>query len=260
MGAYYFQNDLEQLTLTPRLLLFRNKVNFSGSLGGERNNLFSQHTFTTQRIIINANVDWQVSNRYGLTVQLSNYGTSDKKKLPNASDSNRLSFVQSQYSLSNRYQVASSKCMHSLFGMVMYQHLTSESNLLALQSEIFSANLNYSISFLRSGLSLNTSLGYTHSIIADVTTGTPNINIGANKSFMDNKMQTGVSLSYQPSSYSGSNQRSFTQLFGNCSYRITSHHSCSLQVSYLHTDNLAAVIAYPALQELRGVLGYQYIF
>jgi hypothetical protein len=259
MGAYYFQNDVEQLMLAPKVSLVRRSLNISASVGGERNNLFAQHSFTNERIISNGNIDWQINSHHGLTLQFSDYGTSDKQRLPGATDSNRLAYVQSQYSLAHRFQTVKRNCSHGLFTMLMYGHFSSEGLTVSLQSEVLNAAINYNISFIKQTLTLTGGLTYAHTSIGSITTRTPGINIGFNKGLLKGQMQTGLSYSYQPTTYGNEEHGLFSQLFANCSYQADAHHSFYLQASHTYTRQLSALNALPPLNEWRVVLSYQYI-
>ena len=74
-GAYYFNNDLENLTVVPSLRLLEGRFSFSGNLGIQRNNLDQTRESTTRRFVGAGNVNFNVSEKWSLTLNYSNFST-----------------------------------------------------------------------------------------------------------------------------------------------------------------------------------------
>lgn len=51
MGAYFMNNDLENLTITPSMSLFKRKLNLRGSIGVQHDNLRNTKRATSIRTI-----------------------------------------------------------------------------------------------------------------------------------------------------------------------------------------------------------------
>jgi hypothetical protein len=51
MGAYYFQTDVENITLEPSFTLAKSKLRINSSIGQQRDNILHQKSFTSKRFI-----------------------------------------------------------------------------------------------------------------------------------------------------------------------------------------------------------------
>ncbi len=75
LGAYYFNNDLENLGIAPSLRLFDGRFSLNGNLGIQRNNLDRLRESTTQRFAGAGNMTLNVSEKLNLTFNYSNFST-----------------------------------------------------------------------------------------------------------------------------------------------------------------------------------------
>ena len=73
LGGYYFNNDLEKITVGGSTALLESRLNVTAQVGRERNNLRETETNTTQRWVGALNTTWQVSPRFTLAGNYSNF-------------------------------------------------------------------------------------------------------------------------------------------------------------------------------------------
>jgi hypothetical protein len=66
MGAYYFQTDVENITLEPSFNFPKQKLRFNSSFGKQRDNLLNKKSFTTKRFIGNVGMDWSPTKVFGI--------------------------------------------------------------------------------------------------------------------------------------------------------------------------------------------------
>lgn len=79
LGAIYFNNDLENITINPTISLFKNKVNLALSTGYQHNNLDAQNASESKRWIGSANLSAQVIKGLNFNVSYSNLSSFSKK-------------------------------------------------------------------------------------------------------------------------------------------------------------------------------------
>lgn len=72
LGAVYFNNDLENITLNPSFALFKKKVNVSMSGGYQRNNLNNSNATANKRWIGSANLSAQIIKGMSFSANYSN--------------------------------------------------------------------------------------------------------------------------------------------------------------------------------------------
>ena len=75
MGAYFFQTDVEQYTGNFSTRLFKNKINFNGSAGVQKDNVANKKVATTQRNIYSAAANYQLNQHFGVDLNYSNYAS-----------------------------------------------------------------------------------------------------------------------------------------------------------------------------------------
>ncbi|MEY2828645.1 MAG: hypothetical protein RIQ33_503, partial [Bacteroidota bacterium] len=64
MGAYYFQTDMEQYTGNLSTRLFKNKLNFNGSMGIQKDNVAHKKLATTQRNIYSTAINYTANQHF----------------------------------------------------------------------------------------------------------------------------------------------------------------------------------------------------
>ncbi|WP_224484620.1 hypothetical protein [Robertkochia aurantiaca] len=73
LGAYYFNNDLENITLNFSRQLFGDRLRFSGSAGLQRDNLKDQKSSRMNRLVSAVNTSFTISDKLSLTAGYSNF-------------------------------------------------------------------------------------------------------------------------------------------------------------------------------------------
>jgi hypothetical protein len=72
-GAYFYNNDFENITLNYSSPFFKNKVNLNTSLGLERDNISKTKTSTANRIIGMVNLSWIATEKLQFNTNYSNF-------------------------------------------------------------------------------------------------------------------------------------------------------------------------------------------
>lgn len=75
LGAYYFNNDLENITANFAQSLFKGKINVSGNVGLQRDDLDGKKTGGSRRTVSAVNVTYNASQRFTSTVSYNNFQT-----------------------------------------------------------------------------------------------------------------------------------------------------------------------------------------
>ena len=73
LGAYYFNNDLENITVAPSLRLLEGRFSFSGNVGIQKNNLDASRESTTRRFVGAGNMNFNLSEKWNMTLNYSNF-------------------------------------------------------------------------------------------------------------------------------------------------------------------------------------------
>lgn len=100
LGGLYFNNDLENITITPNISLFNNKVNISLNTGFQRNNLADDKANVMKRWVANGTLSAQLIKGMNLSLNYSNFSSFTRKN-PNADP-----FYNDLLDTMNYYQVS----------------------------------------------------------------------------------------------------------------------------------------------------------
>ena len=79
-GALYMQSDVENTTVSATVPVSEGKVNLSGNLGVQRNDLDGGKASSFTRLVGSAGVSWQISDRVNADVGFSNFTATNRYK------------------------------------------------------------------------------------------------------------------------------------------------------------------------------------
>jgi hypothetical protein len=79
LGAVYFNNDLENITLNPRFSLWKNKINLALSAGVQKNNLDATNASESKRWIGSATLSAQLIKGMGISASYSNLSSFSRR-------------------------------------------------------------------------------------------------------------------------------------------------------------------------------------
>lgn len=265
MGAYYFQTDMESITLEPSWTMWKKKLSIQTSIGIQRDNLANQKMSTTRRTIGSVNLSLTPNPKYALDVQLSNYGLSQKAGRNPLNDTIRMAQANRNISIINRYSSVTPRKAKTLILLLNFQQV---SDLNAFSSAfnnatIFFANATYNQVWMPTGFSMTA--GVNHTILKTYAgiTLLSGITTGMNKTFLQSRVATDVSLSvfansYQPNgNFSAQATHSMIFTFSSgTQYRINPHHVLSENLNCI----VNRAVKNEAFSEITVVIGYTYIF
>lgn len=263
MGAYFFQNDLENYTINPTATLWKNKLRLSGSLGLQRDNLSNQKQATAKRVISSLNAAVNFTQRFGVNLSYSNYATNQTPVVVRFRDSLRVGQATQNFNLTPRYMITKEKANHVFVVSLNYMKLNDFSALSA-QRNMNSANAfaNYQVVFTQSQISLSGGIMYAELHTAAISNGNKGLTFGIGKTFIKNKLQLRLNNSYiQTKQKDISNPLLTLNLSGT--YKVNSHHSCNLNLNYLNNQGTSETVAMggsPKYTEFRADITYNFTF
>lgn len=275
LGAYYNNNDLENVALTATKQLMQGKLNLAGSAGSQRNNLDNSKLSTSNQFLGSLNVSYAASQRLNLNTSYSNYSYFTYMKTPfdqiNTTDPYKnldtLNFTQ----ISQTVMMSSAIVLGALDNkerrkMIMtslsYQQSVNkqEGNKILNSSYFYQANVSYSYSIVPANLSISGSILGSYSYI-------PNVQkqimagpvVGINKSLLGKKMTTNCSLAYNFSFKNGDYTSGVYSLRVGGGYTHQKVHRVSLSLAAIYKDDKLSVSNSKTF-EFTGNLTYSYSF
>jgi len=260
MGAYYFNDDVQNFTLAPSIPLFKRKLYLRGSIGLQTDNLRKTKTATTKRTISSANISFNPSNIFGIDFNYSNYSNNQKAGRLPLIDSLKFYQTTTNLSVTPRLIFTGEKLNHMIIGMVNRSGLRDKNENTAQYSESVATilNLNYNVNFNPSGLGLMAGFNSTKLSNFAGDNKISGITAGVNKGWLKGKLNSSFIMSFNHTNYLGEegNISNFT-LSG--SYSINSHHSFRAGLFLIKQAYLEGSTN-KSFSEFKGDISYVYNF
>jgi len=260
LGSYYFQNDIEDITLNSGVSLMNGKVNLSGSAGRQHNNLGGDKSTQNVRFIGSLNYSHQISTQLNLNASFSNYSATLKVEQEELSDSLNLYQITTNYNLSLNYKLLTDN-NSSLWMNANYQKGSSrdEYRIFDDQNSFYNVSTGYRISIKESQLSLNAALNFSNTIAMIGNTQRIGPSLTVAKPFMDKKIKASYTLSYNKTTASEQGQ-GHGLLRNQLSMSFSADKVKSLNFSIAHFAKTDSRSNGNSFSELRGTMSYQYNF
>ena len=202
LGAYYFVNDMENITLNSSLNLFKGNVSIATSIGRQHDNLNQQKPKQSNQWVGSANVNAKVTPKLSLSGSYSNF-TMFTNKLINPFDriNNPQLYEHPQDSINYR-QVSQNTNANIAYAINEKQNITlsySFNDVVNKQNDIVrrggisrfhNAGAAYMVQFPESKLSLSPSFNYSYSIVAREKTQVMGPSLTVGKTFFEDKLNT----------------------------------------------------------------------
>lgn len=264
LGTYFFQNDIEQVTLSPSFSLFKTRLMISGSYGRSHDNLNGKKSATTHRTIGAVNLSASIAPRLSINLGYSNFGIGQSRGLGDLfNDSMAVSAVNSSYSGSVNYSVGSRLQMHSFGVMATYQN-TNDQNQFTRQyigASSFVSALNYNLSWQPQKLNAGASFSYVSIQTGGKALAYVGPSVNVSKEWMKGLMRTSLNHNSQLRTADGQNDGWMSNTGGNVAF-IRNKQTLSVGLNYLsnHYNAQAEALNFVNFTEYRGTLTYSIRF
>ncbi|MCU0324053.1 MAG: hypothetical protein MUF45_02205 [Spirosomaceae bacterium] len=260
MGAYFFQNDIQNFTLSPTINLLKGKLRLMGSIGLQNDNLKEQKQATTKRVIGMGNLSWDINNIFGLDANYTNFSSNSTPTVQQVQNKYLLAQTTGNLSLTPRIILAGEQNTQTIILSLNKTSMVDANETTKSLNQINStvALLNHTFTHNASGLSINSGVNYIQNEVAGLNIKNYGGSIGASKSFLKNKIQISTSNSYLINT-SEQGKGKILNISLNGSYQPVSAHRFSLRV--VHLGNSLTSSSNPVnFKENTGELAYTFNF
>ena len=260
LGAYYFQNDVEQVTISPTFMLFKNKLIINGAVGRSHDNLNGKKGATTHRNVSSVNLSMNPIKRLTLGLNYSNFGVGQSRGMGDFfNDSLAVSVVNTSYNATVNYSLGS-KISQQSFGITATYQNTNDQNAFTRQYAGASSMIGvvtYNFSHIPRRLSATIALSY----VSIETGGRALLNIGPNvvlsKELQKWKVRVGLNHNSQVRKVDGEDDGIVSNT-GLTVYYPFKKQSVSMSGNYLYNRYKVQqdAIGYRNFSEMRATLSY----
>lgn len=244
LGAYYFTNNMENMTLNFNASIFDNKLSLSANSGLQHDNLDKNKMNSTDRFVGSASASLTPNEKLNMNISYSNFlsYTNTRSTFENINqtspyenyDTLNYRQISQNINFSGNYQLPDlNASKHALSANLNYQVSDDlrgiDSN---EQSQFYNISSSYLFNLTPQNLSITTSLNFNFNefTAANTTAWGPCISI--NKLFFERKLRTFFSYSYNTSKTGEMNNGNFMnyRIGGSCSFN--KQHNFNLSALY----------------------------
>ncbi|HYX06135.1 MAG TPA: hypothetical protein VE912_05320, partial [Bacteroidales bacterium] len=265
MGAYYFQNDLQNIVIEPALHLVNNKYNFTGSMGFQQDNLNDEKPSTTKRKIGSFSITGTPVQPYNFSFTYSNYDLGQSAGTNPIDSLYEISQTTQNIAVNQNLNLTGKNITQSVVVAWNYQKLTDK-NSNTSEFNAYNSNTvfgNYALSLIQAQLTFGLGYSYTSFVLTSYETKVKGPNLSVSKSFFDSKLSLSVSDSYNRSTVLDKLNDTTTE---NKLNRITlqtmfipaKKHRFSLR--FYINKSTAVTSGAPSYRESKGDISYVYTF
>jgi hypothetical protein len=195
-GAYYFNTDVENITMNASARLFKKSLALRGSFGIQNDNLRKNKARSSKRLITSLTFDYKPGKVFGVNGTYSNFSINQFAGNLPLNDTIKLYQSNRNFSLTPRLTFTGDGILQMLQLNMTYMDLIDHNQFTTENSEVSSKMLmlNYIRSYLATGLNFN--LGINFSYLTTVIdekkmTGT---SVSAGKMLFKNKLNINLML------------------------------------------------------------------
>ncbi len=273
LGAYFFNNDLENITAKISQTLFNNKLNLSVSTGLQRDDLNNKKRSKLSRIVTAVNVGVTASERLMINGSYSNFRTYTQiqnqfdyiNEVRPYANLDTLNFTQisQNANLNFNYHLSKLKERRQAINLNLSYQKTNEKqddflvDINKNNSNFFNGNVGYTMSIVPQQLSITGAFNTTFNTIDTIKTTIIGPTIAVAKYFFDKKLRTSLSSAYNTTTTDGVQQGNILNFRLGSSYRYKEKHNFNLNAIQLIKNSKVQQVK---SNDFTVTLGYSYTF
>ncbi len=271
LGAYFFNNDFENITLDASNTFFKDRLTLAVNIGYQRDDLDNLKANSTNRTVGSLNATLALSERLNISGSYSNFSTFTNIKPNQFDEINDADLLDEQIEELDYRQLSQTATV--TVGYVLSNKKTSRQNLttnyslndvaneqggvvrLGDASTFHNLNIGHTIDFIERNLNISTSVNGTYNTIGreESSTWGPTLSVG--KRYFNKTLSTRLSAGYN-SSNSSTTKTNVTNLRGAIIYTLKEKHNFNINAIQLFRNGGSN----GKLSEFTATFGYNYAF
>jgi hypothetical protein len=272
LGAYYFNNDLENITVNGSAGLMQGKMSVAASFGKQRDNLNKAKISTMRRTVGSINVNYMHNERLTFSTSYSSFQTFtnirsqfvDINQLTPYDNLDTLNFTQLSRSatLTSMYSLGKNENRkQSLMINLTYQGASDKQGEVEQNSgmDFYNVNSSYSLNVVPYAMTVSLSLNATLTESVGMNTRTYGPTASVTKSFFDKKLRTTLSASYNETSNDGVKLNTVLNTRLGASINIRKKHALNFSSAFVDRK-IRSESSTRSVTDFTGTLGYSYAF
>jgi hypothetical protein len=270
LGAYYFNNDLENITLNFAQSLFKGKINIAGNVGYQRDDLDNKKSGGSIRRVGAVNLTYSGSKKMVTTFSYSNFQSYTNVK-PQFQYINQLTPFNNLDTLDFR-QISQNANFNINYALSDNKEKPQNLNInLSFQdafdeqggtiskgnsSQFFNFAGSWSISKIPKALTITSAVNVTYNTVGVDELLTLGPTLAINKQVFNKKVRTGVSMAYNTTINGSKVTNSTTSFRANADYVYKKKHNMGVNIVGMRSSSPSS----PSRTDITATINYSYTF
>lgn len=269
-GAYYFNNDLENIALNASQTIFDNKLNIGVNAGLQRDNLDDSKASSMKRLVSAINLNYTPTEKMGVNGSFSNFQSytnirdqfdyiNQVGELDNV-DTLNYRQISKNASLGINYLVKQTETRNDRVNInVVYQDSNEDQDGTKVENsgtQFYNGSASYVLGYPERSLTITLAANTSYTKTGETDEGlTLGPTLGVAKQFFDKKLRTNYSASYNTSFANGEQQNQFYNLRLGGNYAWKQGHNFTLNILSLFRNTVQT-----STTDFTTTFGYTYTF
>lgn len=270
LGAYYFNSDLENITVNLSQVFLKDKANIAVNVGFQRDDLDHSKASGTRRFVGSANIGYNPNEKIQTTASYSNFQTymnmrpqfdyiNQSSQFQNIDTLNYVQISQNANANINWMTQKNEKQTQALNLNMSFQDATDQQGGIIANgnaSQFYNLAAAYNVVLIKQGIGITLAYNTSYNTIGknDFLTMGPTLSVNAK--LFQKTLNTSLSTSYNLSNSMGVRQSSVLNIRANASYVMLKKHN--LNFSLMSQNRNVRVKG--KTNDLTTTLGYGYSF
>ena len=244
LGAYFFNNDLENITLNASQTIFNDKVNIAFNAGLQRDDLDNTKSSQLQRIVSSVTLGYNASEKLNITAGYSNFQsyTNIKNQFDYINEVSQfqnvdtLNFQQisKNANLNVNYILKNTETETQNFNIgLSFQNALNKQDGKTIEngnSNFYNGNTSYTLGFTKKDLNISIAGNVSYSSIGVDNTLTFGPMVSINKKYFNKRLRITGSCSYNQSKNNGIKQGDIINIRVGSTYTYLKKHNLNLNL------------------------------
>jgi hypothetical protein len=272
LGAYYFNSDLENITVNAATSILQGRMNIAASAGSQHDNLDDTKVSTMRRAVGSLNINYSPSEKLNFSASYSNFQTYTNirsqfqriNQLTPYENLDTLNFTQlsQNATLSGMYTFGKNpeKKQNVNFNLTVQDAADKQGDLPQNSGmKFYNVNTAYALNIVPKNMTISVSLNATLNDGQGIDTKTCGPVASVNRSFFERKLRTTLSATYNNTFSNGKHTSKIVNGRFNASVSLKKKHNLNLSTAIVNRGSQAEGVS-KSFTEFTGTLGYSYSF
>lgn len=272
LGAYYFNNDYENVTINYSRNFFKDRLSLALSGGVQRDDLSNQKQERNKRFVGSANINFTPNDRFTASISISSYQAhrnikssfdyiNERTPYENL-DTLRFTQLNNSIDMNLNWRLRNSETQsHTLSANASYQEAADKQGRYIMPGNLtrfMNLGANYGIDFTPLDFSVTAGINASNNYASRKNVLTIGPALTCSKHLFKKALTTGLTLSFNQTQEAGRKLATIYNARWHASYRFLKRHGLNASVAYQHRSLSEATLTNSS--SLTSQISYSYSF